>query len=550
MEYCRPQPKIWDIVVVNHTLLAIDLLLGAAPGFLIGEYPIVVIDEAHKAPEMFRSAVTESVTLWGTGHLLKAFERDDQLHAELTYYGKITEKGARQGFMAVRDLFAKMHAKIFHGAKKTDTIRVRSLTPFKDPIEALQGEVGILQKKISDTAKALYVDIENHTTSTPREQAMAILGRIEKLVRRLQMLHDILGSLVDEIAIEEAREKMDAEPKQGNWIIIADDKGLHRKPVRIGDVCGKALANLITHRVLVSATLTIGGDFRFIRDEFGIDAAVIKLGHGEAEHTVEAIYKSPFDLHSQALLYTPATLPTPAHPGTENRNAWITSIAEEIEKLALASQGDAFVLFSAKADLKEVLETINEQNLLVHGIKILPQIDGIDAQRLTEEYLSTPSSMLFGLKSFWEGIDVPGDKLRLVVVPKLPFPNPKDPVIEALSDVAKANGDNPFMTVSVPQMLFDLKQAVGRLIRTKEDKGIVALLDTRVWSGTSNQLKHTRTLADIRKMRTYLRENPDQRNRFKGEGSYRGYGKKAVAATGFTNRTPSFTKAETFVKKS
>lgn len=549
MDYCRPQPKNWDIVVVNHTLLAIDLLLGTAPGFLIGEYPIVVIDEAHKAPEMFRSAVTESVTLWSTGQLLKTFERDDQLHAELTFYGKISEKEARRGFTAVRDLFTQMHHKIFRGAAQNDTIRVRSLMPFREDVVALQEEVGILYNKINETSKALYSGIEERNTSTPIEQAMAVLGRLEKLGRRLQMLHDILGSLLDEIAVEEAKQKLNAEPQQGNWIIIADSKGIHRKPVRIGDVCGKALASMLTHRIIVSATLTIGGDFRFIRDEFGIDAAVMKAGITEKERTVEAIYQSPFDLHNQALLYTPANLPTPAHPGTENREEWITALAKEIENLTLASGGDAFVLFSAKTDLHEVLDVIDSQNLLSHGIKILPQIDNIDARRLTDEYLSTPSSVLFGLKSFWEGIDVPGDKLRLVVIPKLPFPNPRDPIVEALSDAAQANGDNPFLTVSVPQMLFDLKQAVGRLIRTKTDKGIVAILDSRIWTGTSNQLKHRSMLADIRKMRTYLRENPAQRNRFKGEGSYRGYGKKAINATGFTNRTPSFTKAEAFVKK-
>jgi len=549
VEYCRPQPKSWDIVVVNHTLLAIDLLLGAQPGFLIGAYPIVVIDEAHKAPEMFRSAVTESITLWSTSNLLNTFERDDELHAELTYYGRISEKEARQSFTAVKDLFAKMHASVFRGAKPNDTIRVRSLIPFKEPVEDLQEVVGILHKKINDTSKTLYSDIESRNTSTPLEKAMAILGRFEKLVRKLQTLHDILGSLLDEISVEEAKQKMNEESKPGNWILIADKKGIHRKPVRIGDVCGKALASMITHRVIVSATLTIGGDFRFIRDEFGIDSAVVQMGIAEKEHTVEAVYHSPFDLQSQALLYTPATLPTPAHPGTDKRNEWISSISTEIERLSLASQGDAFVLFSAKADLNEVLDTIDQQNLLSHGIKILPQIDGIDAQRLTDDYMKTPSSVLFGLKSFWEGIDVPGDKLRLVIIPKLPFPNPRDPVIEALSDVAKANGDNAFLTVSVPQMLFDLKQAAGRLIRTKSDKGVVALLDSRVWTGTSNALKHTRMLVDIRKMRTFLRDNPDQRRRFKGEGSYRGYGKKAVNATGFTNSTPSFTKAASFVKK-
>lgn len=549
VEYCKPQPKNWDIVVVNHTLMAIDLLLGSQPGFLIGEYPIVVIDEAHKAPEMFRSAVTESITLWSTGQLLRRFENDDELHAELTFYGKISEKDARKSFTAIRDTFKDMHAKVFKGASAKDTIRVRSLVPFRTDIESLQDSVGELKKKLNDTAKGLYADIETRNTSTPVEKAMAILGRMEKLNRKLQMLHYIVGSLLDEIAVEEAKEKLEEEPKQGNWIIIADDKGIHRKPVNIGDVCGKALASRLTHRIIVSATLTIGGDFQFMRGEFGIDDAVVKLGTTSQEHSVEAIYESPFDLQKQALLYTPATVPVPAHPGTEKRYDWINAISSEIERLILASQGDAFVLFSAKTDLNEVLATVDEQNLLSHGIKIHAQTNDIDAQMLTANYLRTPSSVLFGLKSFWEGIDIPGDKLRLVIIPKLPFPNPRDPVIEALSDVAKAKGENAFITVSVPQMLFDLKQAVGRLIRTKTDKGVVALLDSRVWTGTSNMLKHERTLADIRRMRAFLRDNPDQRAKFGSEGSYRGYGKRAVNATGFLTRTPSFTKTASFVKK-
>jgi len=550
-EYCKPQPKEWDIIVVNHTLMAIDLLMGTQPGFLIGDYPIVVIDEAHKAPEMFRSAVTESITLWSTSTLLKRFENDDELHAELSMYGRISEKEARKAFTQIRDIFKDMHERAFRGASSPkETIRLRSLLPFKNSATKLQEEVGELKKRLGDTSKGLYADIENHNTSTPIEKAQAVLGRMEKLTRKLQMLHDIVGSLLDEIAVEEAKQKLDEAPKEGNWIIIVDDKGIHRKPVHIGNVCGKALASRLTHRIIVSATLTIGGNFEFMRKEFGIDDAIVKLASTDKEHSVEAVYASPFDLKDQALLYTPATIPVPAHPNTERRHDWITAITQEIERLVLASQGDAFVLFSAKADLNEVLAGIDEQNLLSHGIKIHAHINDIDAQKLTQDFMKTPSSVLFGLKSFWEGVDIPGDKLRLVVIPKLPFPNPKDPVIEALSELAKVKGENSFITVSVPQMLFDLKQAVGRLIRTKTDKGVVAILDSRVWTGTSNQLRHERTLADIRRMRAFLRDNPDQRARFKDEGSYRGYGKRAVDATGFLTRTPSFTKAEAFVKKS
>lgn len=546
-DFCKPQPKNWDIVVVNHTLLAIDLL---SPGFLIGDYPVLVIDEAHKAPEMFRSAVTESITLWATAQMLKQFENDDQLHAELTYYGVLSDHDARARFTSIKNLVAEMHRKAFKKARSPgDTVRIPSLLPYQQNVSDLLEVTDDLHKKISSTLTLLNKDIDNHSTSASLEQSIANAGRIDKMLRRLRSMQDILIGLDAEIHEEETA----GEAAQHNWIIIADDKGIHRKPVCIGDVCGPALAERTHHRVVVSATLTIGGSFQFIRDEFGITkakAVATLMPAGSPEKVVEAVYASPFDLASQALLYTPATIIPPAHPGTDQRPQWIQEISAEIERLCMASKGDAFVLFSAKTDLNEVLATIDSRALLQNGIKILAQTDGVDAQRLTAEYMDTPSSVLFGLKSFWEGVDIPGDKLRLVILPKLPFPNPKDPIIEALSAIAEKNGDNAFVTVSIPQMLFDLKQAVGRLIRTQTDRGVVAILDSRVWTGTSNIFKHQRVLADIQRMRKFLRDNPEARSRFHNDASYRGYGRQAVDATGFINTTPSFTKAETFAKES
>jgi Rad3-related DNA helicase len=221
---------------------------------------------------------------------------------------------------------------------------------------------------------------------------------------------------------------------------------------------------------------------------------------------------------------------------------WVRAIANEIAALVKITKGDTLVLFSKRDELTDVTEEL--QNHVDPAITLLAQTE-TNSPGLLRSYLNTPHSVLLGLKTFWEGIDIPGEKLRQVIIIKLPFPNPSDLVIRALSEQATQTGKNAFATVQVPRMIFDLKQAVGRLIRAKTDYGVVSILDPRVWTGSTKN--HERVLQDIKHWRKLLRTTPQFRTTAnQARANHRGYGKQIIKATGYKKVVYRLTDVESF----
>ena len=259
-------------------------------------------------------------------------------------------------------------------------------------------------------------------------------------------------------------------------IAAIDPRGLSVLPVDIGAIIRPTIDDLFRHVVVTSATLAHSqNDFTHIRSSLGYD----RLN----DVVVEKVVGSPFDLDRAVRLYVPRLNTIPAKGSFYE---WYDEISEEIITLAKASNGNGFVLFTSVKDLVEVTSRTRAR-LQDAGIPVLTQSEGISAEALKNKYLKTPNSMLYGLKSFWEGVDIQGSKLSLVIIPKLPFPVPDDPILKTLTVRA---GANAFMGVTVPMMLETLRQGVGRLIRSQTDMGIVAILDCRFWSGTSNISRH------------------------------------------------------------
>jgi ATP-dependent DNA helicase DinG len=220
----------------------------------------------------------------------------------------------------------------------------------------------------------------------------------------------------------------------------------------------------------------------------------------------------------------------PDFPPSAERVKYIDTIANECFRLIKASDGNAFILFTATTDMKDVHKALLDMDF---DNPLIMQED--DAESTFKEFMATPRSVILGLKSFWEGVDVVGDKLRLVIITKLPFPQVRDPVIQARSRSIKkdamARGMNEstaesavFKGIQVPAMLTDLRQGAGRLIRSRTDKGVLAILDPRVWTGSSKKLPIV------------------------GQKSYGGYGAQAVAAIGFSNKTGDFTLVDRCLK--
>jgi REP element-mobilizing transposase RayT len=201
--------------------------------------------------------------------------------------------------------------------------------------------------------------------------------------------------------------------------------------------------------------------FAYIKSRLGIDKCnTLLLG-------------SPFDYEKQATLYIETGLPEPSDP------LFLGRACEKIIQYLLQTNGGAFVLFTSYSMLKEVAQRLRPQLEQV-GLPVLVQGEGPPPRVLLERFRATPNAVLFGTSSFWQGIDVQGDQLRNVIIVKLPFAVPDEPVIEARLDAIKRGGGNPFMEYSVPEAIIRLKQGFGRLIRSKSDKGIVVILDSRV----------------------------------------------------------------------
>jgi len=232
---------------------------------------------------------------------------------------------------------------------------------------------------------------------------------------------------------------------------------LQSSPINLAPLLSEKLFASSDCAVLTSATLSTGGDFSFIRARLGI------------ADTEELIVPSHFDFRRQAILYIPGNIPEPREAG------WVEHAASEISTILEASRGRAFLLFTSYAQMRQVYESLRdavEFPLLMQGEK--------SKSRLIEEFRGTPGAVLFATSSFWQGVDVQGEQLSCVVIDKLPFAVPGDPVVAARISRINETGGNAFYQYQIPAATIILKQGVGRLIRSRTDRGILAILDKRI----------------------------------------------------------------------
>jgi len=209
--------------------------------------------------------------------------------------------------------------------------------------------------------------------------------------------------------------------------------------------------------ILTSATLTTHGEFQYLRNTLGADEAdEMQLG-------------SPYDYESAALLYIANDLPEPNAPGYQQQ------LDRAIINTAKATGGRMLVLFTSYAALKKTSQAITGP-LAREEIYVYEQGDGASPNALLESFKATDRAVLLGTKSFWEGVDVPGDQLSVVIITKLPFDVPTDPLIAARSEIY----EDSFQQYYLPEAILKFRQGFGRLIRTQSDRGVVAILDRRV----------------------------------------------------------------------
>jgi ATP-dependent DNA helicase DinG len=302
------------------------------------------------------------------------------------------------------------------------------------------GDLLAAYHKLDSTLEALAGYAESRQTS----EAM------EVVTRRATQLRDDLAAIVE------------GSKNQVTWAEVRTrSASIGASPVDLaGTLKGKLFAQ-VPAVVLTSATMAANHSFAYLRSRLGLD--------GDDLPVEELEVPSPFDYEKKALLYLPRDLPEPTDP------AWLGAAEVRIAELIEASDGGAFVLSTSK----RVMQALHAA--LVRGARRPVLVQGqAPKSALLEKFRQSPNAVLVATMSFWEGVDVPGKALRLVIIDKIPFQVPSDPVVLARSAAIEALGKNPFAHYHVPSAAITLKQGFGRLIRSRKDAGIVALLDKRV----------------------------------------------------------------------
>ena len=266
---------------------------------------------------------------------------------------------------------------------------------------------------------------------------------------------------------------------------------LQATPIEVGQILRECLWSKFESSVLTSATLAVGGGFEYIRQRLGLD------------HARELVVASHFDYETQAIFYVPPNLPDPRTP------QFATEASGVIRRLLEITRGRAFVLFTSYAQLNEIYDRLL-------GFLEYPMLKQGDAPKsaLLEEFRLTPNAVLFGTSSFWQGVDVQGEQLSCVIIDRLPFAVPSDPVVAARVKAIDAGGGNAFFEYQVPTAVITLKQGFGRLIRSLHDRGLLALLDNRILKKQYGRVfveslpSYTRT-TDLRKVEEFFGRRSD-----------------------------------------
>ena len=412
-----------DIIIVNHHLFFADLSLrdDQHEGGILPEYHAVVFDEAHEIEDVAGQYFGVSISNY----------RFQELRRDIAVIGRMKQFGTPE---------------LDHVLERLDELAGAFFALFGegDRRIAFQNRESFREENLD-----IYSDL------------LAALELVHSHLKVLKNPPDEVGPLVRRTSELSLGLRFVMEEDDERFVFWLERRGrgvfLQATPIEVASILTQRLFANVDTVILTSATLAVGGNFQYAQGRLGLEnpRSLVVPGH--------------FDYRKQVLLYVPQHLPDPRD------QAFSSAAAGEVLKILSHSRGRAFVLFTSYQQMRLVYDRVSldiEYPTLMQGTG--------PRTALLEEFRATPHAVLFATSSFWQGVDVPGEQLSCVIIDKLPFAVPNDPVVNARIESIRRAGGNPFYEYQIPQAAIALKQGFGRLIRGRSDRGVLVLLDNRI----------------------------------------------------------------------
>ncbi len=458
-----------DLLVINHALLFSDFALRQnGAGGILPDCSLIVMDEAHHLEEIAQSNLGQRLTVYDLQRLLiRPSQRKEGFWAKINSQQE-TKNEVNRFHQILRpqmqDLFADAEALLQHN---------RSYR-FMQPV--LSGD---LAENLTDYHDYLQNASAGMNLTEEDEAELAVYQR---------QLQDIICTLSDFQHLTNNHNTVYWAEKINDSIV------LNSVPLQLTPMLQALWQEKLC--IFTSATLSINNSF---------DTFIESLGLSDCRHL---LLDSPFNYRRNALLLVPPSVIEPRQETQYNQY-----VADKITEILSITMGQTLVLFTSIRQLDTVAELTSAVITKQLGLNLLLQ-GTLSREILLQQFADTPSSVLFGLDTFWEGIDIPGNSLTCIIMTKLPFPAPGAPVLEARSELLDQQGRNPFLELSLPKAVIKFKQGFGRLIRSSSDRGVVVVLDDRLtrrkykqaFLGSIPKTGRSRSLQDIAR---YLLQNPE-----------------------------------------
>lgn len=472
-----------DVLITNHHLYFADLAIRKEIGFesefgIFPKYDLVVFDEAHNIEKVARDYFSYEASRYGFSKIMNNIYRTsggkkkkmgsltivrnflrNTLKGNKKKYGelkKFIEEDLNFGHTSLlnkaQDYFAKL-METYTREGVSANVRLRPEKLKED--EKWVREIVVREEELFVTYTSYIRKLRKFIREIKDfEDEDGLIRDFEKYVDRLDSYFTNF-KFITEMADNNFIYWLSANPKKGHVKIVAT-------PLKINSELDEVLFTNLDHIIFTSATIAINNDFDYFKKSIGL-----------REKTLDKVIKSPFNYDKQMKVYIPKDIPLPNHKN------FLTDISDFVIRLVEAAKGNTFLLFTSYSTLNYMYYLIRDQ-LESRGYDLF--IQGMAPRnKLISMYKTSPRPVLFGTDSFWEGVDVKGDKLSSVVLVKLPFKVPSDPIVEAIIENMEKEGRNSFMEYQIPESIIKFKQGIGRLIRSKDDRGIITILDARLY---------------------------------------------------------------------